>query len=113
MADELHLTNMIYNLVDNGIKYSNGAPHIEISTLREGSRFVISVQDHGVGIAKEDQKHIFDKFYRVSTGNVHDVKGFGIGLNYVASVVRLHHAHIKVESEPGKGSTFTVTFTLR
>lgn len=113
VADELHLTNMIYNLVDNGIKYSNGAPHIEISTLREGSRFVISVQDHGVGIAKEDQKHIFDKFYRVSTGNVHDVKGFGIGLNYVASVVRLHHAHIKVESEPGKGSTFTVTFTLR
>lgn len=112
-ADELHLTNMIYNLVDNGIKYSPSAPHIVVSTLRDGARFVLKVQDHGVGIAKEDLKHIFDKFYRVSTGNVHDVKGFGIGLNYVASVVRLHHAHIKVESEPGEGSTFTVTFTSR
>ena len=113
VADELHLTNMIYNLVDNGIKYSVGAPHIEISTSREGYRFMLSIKDHGVGIAKEDQRHIFDKFYRVSTGNVHDVKGFGIGLNYVASVVRLHHAHIQVESEPGKGSTFTITFTSR
>lgn len=112
-ADELHLTNMLYNLVDNGIKYSSQAPHIVVSTLREGNRFVLKVQDHGVGIAKEDLKHIFDKFYRVSTGDVHDVKGFGIGLNYVASVVRLHHAHIKVDSEPGVGSTFTVTFTSR
>ena len=113
VADELHLTNMIYNLVDNGIKYSTGAPHIVISTQREAGRFVLSVQDFGVGIAKDDLKHIFDKFYRVSTGDVHDVKGFGIGLNYVASVVRLHHAHIKVESEPGQGSKFTITFTLR
>ncbi len=112
-ADELHLTNMLYNLVDNGIKYSSGAPHIVVSTQRDGNRFLLKVQDYGVGIAKEDLKHIFDKFYRVSTGNVHDVKGFGIGLNYVASVVRLHHAHIKVESEPGEGSTFTITFTSR
>lgn len=113
VADELHLTNMIYNLIDNGIKYSSGKPYIVVSTSRDGNRFILSVQDHGVGIAKENLKHIFDKFYRVSTGNVHDVKGFGIGLNYVASVVRLHHAHIKVDSEPGKGSTFTVTFTSR
>lgn len=109
VADELHLTNMIYNLVDNGIKYSPTTPHIIVSTRHEGSRFVISVRDHGMGIAKAEQKHVFEKFYRVSTGNVHNVKGFGIGLNYVAQVVRLHHGTISLESEPGQGSTFTVS----
>ena len=113
MADELHLSNMVYNLVDNGIKYSIGAPHIVVSTSTEEGHFVLRVQDHGIGIAKQNQKHIFEKFYRVSTGDVHDVKGFGIGLNYVASVVRLHHARIRLESEPGEGSTFLVTFTSR
>ena len=113
MADELHLSNMVYNLVDNGIKYSIGAPHIVVSTSTEEGHFVLRVQDHGIGIAKQNQKHIFEKFYRVSTGDVHDVKGFGIGLNYVASVVRLHHARIRLESEPGEGSTFIVTFTSR
>ena len=108
VADDLHLTNLIYNLVDNGIKYSTDAPHIEISTRRDGKHFCISVRDHGIGIAKADQKHVFEKFYRVSTGNVHNVNGFGIGLNYVARVVRLHHGTIELESEPGKGSTFTV-----
>jgi signal transduction histidine kinase len=109
VADELHLSNMIYNLVDNGIKYSTEAPHIIVSTRREGDNLLISVQDHGVGIAKADQKHVFEKFYRVSTGNVHNVKGFGIGLNYVAQVVKLHHGTIALESEPGRGATFTVT----
>lgn len=109
LADELHITNLIYNLIDNGIKYSVGAPHIVVSTAREGNRFQLRVQDHGIGIPKDDQKHIFEKFYRVSTGNVHNVKGFGIGLNYVASVVKLHHGHITLDSEPGKGSTFTVS----
>lgn len=109
LADELHITNLIYNLIDNGIKYSVGAPHIVVSTAREGNRFQLRVQDHGIGIPKDDQKHIFEKFYRVSTGNVHNVKGFGIGLNYVASVVKLHHGHIALDSEPGKGSTFTVS----
>lgn len=109
MADELHLTNLIYNLVDNGIKYSTGAPHIVISTSLANGRFVLRVQDHGIGIAKSDQKHIFEKFYRVPTGNIHNVKGFGIGLNYVAEVVKLHHGHISLESEPGKGSTFIVS----
>ena len=109
VADELHLTNMIYNLVDNGIKYSPTTPHIIISTRHEGNHFVISVRDHGMGIAKADQKHVFEKFYRVSTGNVHNVKGFGIGLNYVAQVVRLHHGTISLESEPGQGSTFTIS----
>lgn len=111
-ADELHLTNLIYNLVDNGIKYSTGAPHIIVSTARKGDHFLISVQDYGIGISKADQKHVFEKFYRVSTGNVHNVKGFGIGLNYVAQVARLHHGSINLESEVGKGSTFTVSFPI-
>ena len=112
MADELHLTNLVYNLVDNGIKYSTGAPHIVIRTALENDYFVLSVQDHGIGIPKADQKHVFEKFYRVSTGDVHNVKGFGIGLNYVAEVVRLHHGHITLDSEPGKGSTFTISLPV-
>lgn len=113
MVDELHMTNLIYNLVDNGIKYSTGAPHIEVGTAIDCKHFLLSVKDHGIGISKADQKHIFEKFYRVSTGNVHNVKGFGIGLNYVAQVVQLHHGHISVESEPGHGSTFTVTLPIK
>ena len=83
-----------------------------MSTARKGDHFLISVQDYGIGISKADQKHVFEKFYRVSTGNVHNVKGFGIGLNYVAQVVRLHHGSINLESEVGKGSTFTVSFPI-
>ncbi len=109
MADELHLTNLVYNLVDNGIKYSTSAPHIIVSTAIENGHFILRVQDHGIGISKADQKHVFEKFYRVSTGDVHNVKGFGIGLNYVAQVVRLHHGHITLDSEPDKGSTFTIS----
>ena len=109
VVDRMHISNLIYNLVDNGIKYSPVEPHIVVSTRREGKHFIISVQDHGIGISKQDQKHVFEKFYRVSTGNVHDVKGFGIGLNYVAQVVSLHHGTISVESTLGSGTTFTVT----
>ena len=111
-GDKLHLTNMIYNLVDNAMKYSQGAPHVVVATRREGHQLSISVTDNGIGIAPEDQKHIFEKFYRVSTGNVHNVKGFGIGLNYVSQVVALHHGTIRVESQPGQGSTFTVTLPV-
>ena len=112
VADELHLTNLIYNLIDNGIKYSTGAPQITVSTAVEEGMFVLRVSDRGIGIAKEDQKRVFEKFYRVSTGDVHNVKGFGIGLNYVAQVVHLHQGHISLESELGEGSTFTVTLPL-
>lgn len=111
-ADELHLSNLIYNLIDNGIKYSTDAPHITVSTAVENRHFVLKVTDRGIGISKADQKHIFEKFYRVSTGNVHNVKGFGIGLNYVAKVVKLHHGHIDLVSELGQGSTFIITLPM-
>ena len=112
IADELLLTNLIYNLIDNGIKYSTQAPQITVSTDIVNGLFELRVSDHGIGISKEDQKHVFEKFYRVSTGDVHNVKGFGIGLNYVAQVVKLHHGHITLESEPGQGSTFIVSLPL-
>ncbi len=113
VADELHLTNLVYNLIDNGIKYSTDAPNITVSTTIVNGMFELRVSDHGIGISKEDQKHVFEKFYRVSTGNVHNVKGFGIGLNYVAQVVKLHQGHITLESELGQGSTFIITLPLQ
>ena len=112
VADELHLTNLVYNLIDNGIKYSTDAPDITVSTRSVDGHLELRVSDHGIGISKADQKHVFEKFYRVSTGDVHNVKGFGIGLSYVAQVVKLHHGHIALESEPGQGSTFIVTLPL-
>lgn len=107
-ADELHITNAIYNLVDNAIKYSSGNVHVEIHAYEGPDCLIIKVSDQGMGIDKESQRHIFEKFYRVSTGDVHNVKGFGIGLSYVKQVVDLHGGNITVESEPGKGSTFTI-----
>ncbi|MBO4600051.1 MAG: HAMP domain-containing histidine kinase, partial [Bacteroidales bacterium] len=111
-ADELHISNMIHNLIDNAIKYSNHDPHVTITTSTIDNHAVISITDNGIGIAKEDQKHIFEKFYRVSTGDVHNVKGFGIGLNYVSQVVALHNGKISLTSEPGEGSTFTISLPL-
>ncbi len=108
-ADELHITNLIYNLIDNAIKYSERAPRIEITTRSEGNMLSLSVKDNGIGIAKDNLQHIFEKFYRVPTGNVHNVKGFGIGLNYVSQVVSLHNGKIFVDSELGSGTIFTVT----
>lgn len=111
-ADPLHISNLIHNLIDNAIKYSTGQPIIEVSTATDGDMFVLTIRDHGIGISREDQKHIFEKFYRVSTGNVHNVKGFGIGLNYVSQVVQLHHGTIEVESELGEGTTFSVRLPI-
>lgn len=111
-ADELHITNMLHNLIDNAIKYSPENLHLQIKSQIETGYAVITITDHGIGIAKEDQKHIFEKFYRVSTGNVHNVKGFGIGLNYVSQVVALHHGKISLDSELGKGTTFTISLPL-
>lgn len=111
-ADDLHISNMLHNLIDNAIKYSDHEPHITITTRTEPGHVICEIADNGIGIAKEDQKHIFEKFYRVSTGDVHNVKGFGIGLNYVAQVVALHKGSISVSSEPGQGSTFTISLPL-
>jgi two-component system, OmpR family, phosphate regulon sensor histidine kinase PhoR len=108
-ADKTHLTNIIFNLIDNAIKYTKDAnPKIVITTKDGENGIIVSIQDNGIGISKENQKKIFDKFYRVPTGNVHNVKGFGLGLSYVQTVINKHNGTINVYSELGKGSTFTI-----
>jgi len=112
-GDQTHLSNVIYNLLDNANKYSENAPEIRISTQNHDEGIEIVVEDKGIGMSKEDQKHIFDKFYRVHTGNVHDVKGFGLGLSYVKAITSAHHGSIDVKSEPGKGSRFCLYLPVR
>ena len=103
-ADRLHLTNILHNLVDNAVKYSKGEPDITISLRNEGRFVVLRVQDKGIGIPKEHQKRVFDKFYRVPTGNVHNVKGFGLGLFYVKSMCSGHGWKLTLDSKPGEGT---------
>jgi len=105
-ADRLHLSNLIYNLLDNANKYTFDNPLIEIGTEKDGDCFKIYVKDNGIGISKANQKKIFDKLYRVPTGNVHDIKGFGLGLSYVKAIVDKHHGVINLESQLQKGTTF-------
>ncbi len=105
----IHLTNVIYNLIDNALKYSPSHPVITVSLRNATDSVSLSVKDEGLGIAPEYHKKIFEKFFRVPTGDVHNAKGYGLGLNYVASVIRSHEGTIAVESEPGKGSCFTIT----
>jgi len=111
-ADNVHITNVIYNLLDNANKYTAIQPSIEITTEDIVGGIVIKVKDNGVGISKENQKKIFEKLYRVPTGNVHDVKGFGLGLSYVKAIVEKHDGTINVESTLGKGSTFVLTLPI-
>ena len=106
--DKIHLTNVFSNLVDNAIKYSKEAPLIYIKTENNPKGILIHVRDNGVGLSKEHQKKIFDQFYRVPTGNIHDTKGFGLGLSYVKKIVEDHNGTISVESQVNKGTTFSV-----
>lgn len=112
VGDRLHLANIIFNLIDNGIKYCRMQPIIQIKSQNERQTLIIEVKDNGIGIASKEQKRIFEKFYRVPTGNLHDVKGFGIGLNYVELVVKAHKGSISLDSAPGSGSTFTIRLPL-
>ncbi len=107
-ADKLHLTNVFNNLIDNAIKYCRTIPEIVVRSSNVEAGILVEVQDNGIGISKENQKRIFQKFYRVSTGNVHDVKGFGLGLNYVATVIEAHKGKISVESVLGEGCVFRI-----
>jgi two-component system phosphate regulon sensor histidine kinase PhoR len=108
VADKLHLTNIIFNLIDNAVKYTKETPNIVISTRDAENGIEITIKDNGIGISKDNLRKIFDKFFRVPTGNVHNVKGFGLGLSYVKAVVEKHNGTIHVESEIGKGSTFKI-----
>ncbi|MFZ4754305.1 MAG: sensor histidine kinase [Chitinophagaceae bacterium] len=110
LADEVHFTNIMYNLVDNAIKYSKENPRIRIATKNTGNQIEIKVADNGIGMDKETVGHIFEKFFRAHTGNIHNVKGFGLGLTYVKNIVQAHRGKVEVSSEPGIGSTFTLYF---
>ena len=110
----MHFTNIIFNLMDNAVKYrrEDVELHLEVSTWNQGNSICIQISDNGIGIRREDLKRIFEKFYRVHTGNKHNVKGFGLGLAYVYKMVVLHHGTIKATSELNKGTKFLITMPL-
>ena len=113
-ADEMHITNVIFNLMDNAVKYKRDdeALRLTIRTWNTHGKFCLSIQDNGIGIKKENLKRVFDRFYRVHTGNLHDVKGFGLGLAYVKKVIQDHHGSIRAESELGVGTKFIIVLPL-
>ncbi|MEI7896192.1 MAG: HAMP domain-containing sensor histidine kinase [bacterium] len=107
-GDRVHVTNLVYNLLDNANKYSPKRPLIRIITENAGNGILLTIEDNGIGIGKNEQKKIFDKLYRVPTGNIHEVRGFGLGLSYVKAIVEEHRGKISIESEANKGSKFKV-----
>jgi len=112
LGDELHLSNVIFNLIDNSIKYTDHAPLIKIKTKTQGKNLTISLTDNGMGMNKDQLSKIFDQFYRIPTGNIHDVKGFGLGLSYVQDIIKRLGGTIKVKSEINKGTEFEITLPL-
>lgn len=113
LADEVHFMNIITNLIDNAVKYSKENLVIRITTHGTAKNLIIRIEDNGIGMSKETQRRIFEKFYRAHTGNLHNVKGFGLGLSYVKTIVDAHQGKIKVDSIVGKGTNFTLEFPLR
>jgi two-component system phosphate regulon sensor histidine kinase PhoR len=108
-ADPVHITNVVYNLLDNAVKYCDTKPQIKVKTTNDKKGIVLEISDNGIGIKREDLKMIFDKFFRVPTGNLHNVKGFGLGLYYVKLIIESHGGKIEVKSKPGEGTIFTVS----
>ena len=111
-GDALHLANIIHNVLDNAVKYSSAIPTITIETELSGSNLSIRITDNGIGITKEDEARVFDKYYRVSTGNTHDIKGFGLGLSYVKLIVEAHHGTVSLNSKIGEGTIVTVLLPI-
>jgi len=103
----------LINLIDNALKYTLNKPYVIINTINKNHEILIRVQDNGIGINKANQKKIFEKLYRVPSGNVHNFKGFGLGLSYVKAILDLHKGGIQVDSELGRGSTFTIRLPLK
>ena len=111
-GDRMHLGNVVRNLLDNAIKYCTDVPVIVVRTRDRNGSFLLEVRDNGIGIRKEDLRHVFERFYRVPTGNVHNVKGFGLGLHYVKQIAEAHQGHVDATSTPGRGSTFRLELPL-
>ncbi len=112
MGSQFHMLNVFTNILDNAIKYTEGEPKIDIYTENAGNNIIIKIADQGIGMNKTIQRKVFNKFYREQTGNIHNVKGHGLGLSYVKSIIEKHNGSVLVESEKGKGSTFIVKLPL-
>jgi two-component system phosphate regulon sensor histidine kinase PhoR len=111
-GDAVHLENVVHNILDNAVKYSDGAPSISVATAMENDRLLLTVSDRGIGIPKEYLERVFDKYYRVPTGNIHDVKGFGLGLSYVRLIVEGHGGTVSLRSNPAAGTTVEIRFPV-